>query len=54
MRKSDVRIASRFASVPYPWRRLEYRTTLMYTSVFPNELRSSLLEQEIGGARYIR
>ncbi len=55
MRKNEsVRFASRFAAVPYPWRQLEYRTTLMYSSVFPSEQRRALLEREIGGASIIR
>lgn len=54
MRSQPVRIASRFADVPYPWRSLEYRTTLLYTSVMREEKRRRILEDEIGGARYIR
>ncbi|NCB33517.1 MAG: hypothetical protein EOM64_06500 [Erysipelotrichia bacterium] len=54
MRKNEsVRFASRFAAVPYPWRQLEYRTTLMYSSVFPSDQRQILLEREIGGASII-
>lgn len=54
MRGKDVRIASRFADVPYPWRAMEYRTTLLYTSVMQEEKRRRILEKEIGGAMYIR
>lgn len=54
MRKSDVRIASRFADVPYPWRVLEYRTSVMYTSVLPEEERERILKQEISGAHYVK
>lgn len=54
MRDSDVRIASRFADVPYPWRTLEYRTSLLYTSVMTPENRKRILENEIGGAKYIK
>jgi len=50
---SGVRFASRFASVPWPWRKMEYRAALMYASVFPEPLRTQLLEREIGGALYV-
>ena len=54
MRKKDIRVASRFADVPYPWRAMEYRTSLMYTSVLSPEVRKRILADEIGGAKYIR
>ena len=54
MRKEDIRIASRFADVPYPWRVIEYRTSLMYTSVLPEEERERILKNEISGAHYIK
>ena len=53
MRKEDMRICSKFADVPFPWRTLEYRTTLLYTSVLPSEERKRLLKLEISGAHYI-
>ncbi len=54
MRKKDVHIASRFANVPYPYRELEYRTTLLYTSVMNQEDRTRILENEIGGAKFVK
>ena len=54
MRKKDVRIASRFADVPYPWRVMEYRTTLLYTSVMDETKRKEILDKEIGGPVYVR
>ena len=53
MRKEDMRICSKFADVPFPWRTLEYRSTLLYTSVLPSEERKHLLKLEIRGAHYI-
>ena len=53
MRKEDMRICSKFADVPFPWRTLEYRSTLLYTSVLPSEERKGLLKLEISGAHYI-
>ena len=53
MRKEDMRICSKFADVPFPWRTLEYRSTLLYTSVLPSEERKHLLKLEISGAHYI-
>lgn len=53
-RKKETRIASKFADVPFPWRQLEYRTTLLYTSVMPEEERTRILAEEIKGARYIK
>ena len=54
MRKSDVRIASRFARVPWHWRDIEFRSALLYTSVFDEKKRREILEREIGGAVYVR
>ncbi len=54
MRKKDVRIASKFSDIPYPWRQMEYRTTLLYASLFPEAERRRILEEEIRGAQYIR
>ena len=53
MRKEDMRICSKFADVPFPWRTMEYRSTLLYTSVLPSEERKRLLKLEISGAHYI-
>ncbi len=53
-RKEDVRIASKFSDIPYPWRTLEYRTSLLYASIFPEEKRKEILQKEIQGAMYIR
>lgn len=33
LRQQEVRIASRFAAVPEPYRRLEYRSTQLYASM---------------------
>ena len=54
MRKKDVRAASTFTDVPYPWRQIEYRTALLYASVFPEEKRNEILREELAGAQYIR
>ena len=53
IRKQDIHTASRFANVPYPYRTMEYKSTLLYTSVMDFERRKLLLEKEIGGAQYI-
>ena len=54
LRDRDVRIASRFADVPLPWRQIEYRTTLLYTSVLAPEEAEQIRKAEIGGAHIIR
>ncbi len=54
LRKTDTRIASRFADVPYPWRHMELKTTMLYTSVLPDDIREEIIHNEIGGAHYIR
>ena len=54
MRKKDARVASRFADVPYPWRVIEYRTSLLYTSVLSKEKRKEILDNEIRGAHYVK
>ena len=54
LKKKEVPFASRFAKVPSPWRTIEYRSTLLYTSVLEEEKRNELLELEISGAQYIK
>ena len=54
LRDSNVRVASRFADVPLPWRQLEYRTTLLYTSVLTPEEAEQIRKAEIGGVHIIR
>jgi hypothetical protein len=49
-----VKIVSRFARVPWHWREIEYRSALLYTSVFEEEQRREILLREIGGAVYVR
>lgn len=53
LRETGVSAASRFAKVPLPWRRLEYRTSLLYTSVMPEAQRQQVLTQEVGGAHFL-
>lgn len=49
LQRQDVRIASRFAAVPEPYRKLEYRTTQLYASMMEEKQRKALLKKEIGG-----
>ena len=53
-RQKGIPVASRFADIPYAWRQIEYRSTLLYTSVLSAEERKRLLDLEIRGAHYIR
>ena len=53
-KKREIRIASRYAEIPKPFRSQEYRSTLLYTSVMEEERRREILQKEIEGARYIR
>ena len=53
-RKEDIHIASRFANVPEIYREMEYKATLLYTSVLPEVERKRLLNEEIRGAHYIK
>lgn len=50
LKKQNILYASRFAEVPYPWRKMELKTTMLYTSVFPEEMRNEIISKEIGGA----
>lgn len=52
-RKKEMHICAKFASVPYLWRAMEYKTTLLYTSVMNKEQRQRVLDQEIRGAQYV-
>ena len=53
-RKEEIKIASKFSKVAKPWREIEYRTSLLYTSVLSEEYRKRLIDLEIGGALYIK
>ena len=53
-RKEDIKIASKFSRVPKMWRDIEYRTSLLYTSVLSKENRQKIMDLEIGGALYIK
>lgn len=52
--QQENRLVTRFAKVSRPWRELEYRSTLLYTSVLPKEERKRILTDEIGGAIYVK
>ncbi len=53
-RDSGIRFANRFADVPYPYRRMEYRASLLYVSQLNEEERRRILSREIAGAQYIK
>lgn len=53
-RKSNIKIASRFADIPKPWRDMEYQSTLLYTSVLSNQERERICHREIQGISYIK
>lgn len=52
--KTDLHIASRFASIPKPYRDMEYQCTKLYTSVLSSEEKKRILDQEIKGAHYVK
>lgn len=54
LQDKDVKIASKFAQVPQPYRKLEYKTTLLYTSLLHENDRQQLLKKEIGSPLYIK
>lgn len=54
MRDQDVCIASKFPQIPKNFREIEYRSTLLYTSVLSEKERKRILKEEILGPRYIR
>ncbi|MBR2825426.1 MAG: nucleotidyltransferase family protein [Solobacterium sp.] len=54
LKKQEVSYSSRFAKLAYPYRTMEYRSTLLYTSIFEESLRQEILDLEIGGALYIK
>lgn len=53
-RKNEIKVASKFSKVPKPWREIEYRSSLLYTSVLSEEKRNEIMDMEIGGAKYIK
>lgn len=50
----EVKVASKFAQIPAPYRKLEFRTTLLYTSLMNEEHRNQIIKKEIGGPQYIK
>ncbi|SJZ84601.1 nucleotidyltransferase [Anaerorhabdus furcosa] len=50
----EVKVASKFAQIPAPYRKLEFRTTLLYTSMMNEEHRNQIIKKEIGGPQYIK
>ncbi len=53
-RGSGIRFANRFADVPYPYRKMEYKASLLYASQLGEAERKRILQQEIAGALYIK
>lgn len=53
LKKKEVKIASRFAQVPYHLREMELKTTRLYASLMDKENYQKLVEKEIGGAMRI-
>lgn len=54
LQNKEVKVASKFAQVPLPYRKLEYRTTLLYSSLLSEDQRLTLLKKEIGSPIYIK
>lgn len=54
LQKAEVNIASKFSQVPTTYRKMEYKTTLLYASVLTEEKRQELLQKEIGSPLYIK
>ena len=50
----DLRICSRYSTIPRPYREMSYKTTFTYSSMFDSERQKSILESEIGGPVIIR
>ena len=54
LRKREVPVASRFAAMPEALRNLEYRSTLLYTSVLSPAERRRILQNEIEGIHILK
>ena len=54
LQDEEVKIASRFADIPQQWRKMELKTTRLYTSLMEPKDREKLIKQEIGGALQIK
>ncbi|MEG0177457.1 tRNA(Met) cytidine acetate ligase [Anaerorhabdus sp.] len=50
----EINVASKFGQIPEKYRKLEFRTTLLYTSLMSEEHRQSIIKKEIGGPQYIK
>jgi len=49
LQNNEVKIASRFNQIPEAIRKLEFRSTLVYASALPPDLRNQLVKREIQG-----
>jgi len=49
LQTNEVKVASRFNQIPEAIRKLEFRSTLVYASALPPELRNQLIKREIQG-----
>ena len=49
LKKDEIIIASRFGQIPENYRKMEYKTSLIYTMNMPNNLQKKILDQEIKG-----
>ncbi|MEG0657066.1 nucleotidyltransferase [Anaerorhabdus sp.] len=52
--EKEIKVASKFAQIPEAYRKLEFRTTLLYTSQMDETKRDELIKKEIGGPQYIK
>lgn len=54
LQEKEIIVASKFSQVPEKYRKLEYRTTQLYTSLMCESQRLDLLKKERGGALFIK
>lgn len=54
LQENEVKVASKFSQIPLVYRKMEYKTSLLYTTCMREEQRQSLLKQEIGSPLYIK
>jgi predicted nucleotidyltransferase len=48
-KNEEIRVCSRYSTIPLKYREISYKTTFTYSSMFNEKLQKEILENEIGG-----
>ena len=54
LKEKEINVATKFNRIPNEYRQMEFKTTLLYASLFDEERRQALIKQEISGPIIIK